>query len=154
MEKEKKNLGWSICGYVVLIIYLIGLIYFMFFSDFYGRTQISEEYHYNLRPFREIERFIKYHNNIGHFRVFLNLAGNVIGFLPFGFLIPALFKRLRRGWVAALLSLEFSLLIEGIQLVSKVGCFDVDDIILNTLGGFLGYLLFCLIGHVWRRSHG
>ncbi len=39
-----------------------------------------------------------------------------------------------------LISFEFSLLIECIQLVSKVGSFDVDDMILNTLGGSLGYL--------------
>ncbi len=155
MKKEKKNdLGLHVCGYLVLIIYLVGLIYFMFFSDFYGRTQASSEYHYNLQPLKEIARFIKYHKNIGFFRSFLNLGGNVVGFLPFGFLLPALFKRIRKGWVIALFSLEFSLLIEIIQLVSKVGCFDVDDIILNTLGGFLGYLFFCLVGRVRRKSHG
>lgn len=155
MEKEKKNhLGLRICGYLVLIIYLVGLIYFMFFSDFYGRTQASSEYHYNLRPFKEIVRFIKYHRNIGFFHAFLNLGGNVVGFLPFGFLLPALFKRIRKGWVIVLFSLEFSLMIEIIQLLSKVGCFDVDDIILNTLGGFLGYLFFCLVGRVRRKNHG
>jgi glycopeptide antibiotics resistance protein len=35
-----------------------------------------------------------------------------------------------------------SLLVELIQLISKVGSCDVDDILLNTLGGVIGYLLF------------
>jgi len=42
-------------------------------------------------------------------------------------------------------SFEFSLLVETIQLVSKVGSFDVDDLLLNTIGGAIGYLNFYCI---------
>ena len=49
-----------------------------------------------------------------------------------------------------LISFEFSLLIECIQLVSKVGSFDVDDMILNTLGGSLGYLCFW-VARKWKK---
>lgn len=48
-----------------------------------------------------------------------------------------------------------SLLVESIQLVSKLGSFDVDDIMLNTLGGILGYVLFrCCnaILHIWNKK--
>ena len=45
---------------------------------------------------------------------------------------------------------EFSLLIECIQLGSKVGSFDVDDMILNTLGGSLGYLCFW-VARKWKK---
>ena len=48
-----------------------------------------------------------------------------------------------------------SLLVESIQLVSKLGSFDVDDIMLNTLGGILGYVLFrCCnaILHIWKKK--
>ena len=68
---------------------------------------------------------------------FLNLAGNVIGFLPFGFFLPILSRRLRNGAVVTALGFGLSLLVESIQLVFKVGCFDVDDLILNTLGVLL-----------------
>ena len=40
-----------------------------------------------------------------------------------------------------LFGFEASVLIEVIQLFSKVGSFDVDDLLLNTIGGCLGYLL-------------
>lgn len=49
-----------------------------------------------------------------------------------------------------LISFEFSLLIECIQLVSKVGSFDVDDMFLNTLGGSLGYLCFW-VARKWKK---
>jgi glycopeptide antibiotics resistance protein len=51
-------------------------------------------------------------------------------------------KSVRKAWKVALLSFEISVLIEVSQLIFQVGCFDVDDMILNTLGGLLGYLLF------------
>ena len=53
---------------------------------------------------------------------------------------------------AAFVSFDLSLAIEIIQLLTRVGSFDVDDLILNTLGGVIGYIL-CAI--VWRerRKH-
>lgn len=154
MDVEKKRYGLRFCGYIIFILYLLALIYFMFFSDFYGRTQVSEEYHYNLQPFKEILRFIKYHKNIGFTRVLLNLGGNVVGFLPFGFFVPMLFRRARKWYAVLLFSMEFSVVIEVLQLVNKVGSCDVDDVILNTLGGILGYLCYYVIHYVRRKSHG
>ena len=43
-----------------------------------------------------------------------------------------------------------SLLVEILQIVLRVGSFDVDDLILNTLGGIIGYLLLTLVGK-WRN---
>jgi glycopeptide antibiotics resistance protein len=47
---------------------------------------------------------------------------------------------------------SFSLLVEIIQLFSKVGSFDVDDILLNTAGAVCGYVLF-LVLYVWHRRN-
>ena len=44
-----------------------------------------------------------------------------------------------------MLGFELSLSVECIQLVTKTGCFDVDDIFLNTIGGMLGYLVYALM---------
>ena len=44
-----------------------------------------------------------------------------------------------------LLGFSFSLLVECTQLVTRVGTFDVDDLMLNTLGGCLGYALHRLV---------
>ena len=85
---------------------------------------------------------------------FLNLAGNVIGFLPFGFFLPILSRRLRNGAVVTALGFGLSLLVESIQLVFKVGCFDVDDLILNTLGAAIGYMLFAVCNYLRRKRYG
>ena len=85
-----------------------------------------------------------------HGQKVLNLAGNVLIFLPMGLLPPLLWKGLRHIWTAVPLSAALSLLIEFVQLFLGRSV-DVDDLILNTLGGLLGYLLFCLLPRKWKQ---
>ncbi len=114
----------------------------------------DREYSYNLVPFLEIKRFWQNRKLIGHFAVFINLAGNVLAFVPFGFFLPMLGSHARGLFRMGLFSFEFSLLVETIQLVSKVGSFDVDDLMLNTLGGILGYVIFSLCNYIRRKVYG
>jgi glycopeptide antibiotics resistance protein len=69
-----------------------------------------------------------------------NLAGNVVGFVPFGFILPLLTKRFQKFKAVTLATFSLSLAFEVIQLIFEFGSFDVDDLILNTLGGILGYI--------------
>lgn len=79
----------------------------------------------------------------------INLAGNVLIFAPLGFLPPLLWRRWRHWWAALGLSAGVSLLIEFLQLFLGRSV-DVDDVILNALGGLLGYLLFCILPKKWK----
>lgn len=132
-------------------LYILLLIYLMFFSEEWGRSMLGGDYQYNLVPFREIRRYLQYRRQIGNLHVFLNLAGNVIGFLPFGALLPAIRKTKISFWKVALLSFELSLLIEVSQLMLRAGSCDVDDVILNTLGGCIGYGLHWAVGKIRER---
>lgn len=144
--------GWKrVASQLVFIIYLGVLFYFLFFSERYGRTDVSEEYHYNLVLFQEIRRFYQYREVLGIKNVLINLAGNVIAFMPFGFFLPILWPRSGRFFFVTFWSLLFSLAVETIQLVYKVGTFDVDDLFLNTLGGILGYFLMRIM--FWKVRH-
>lgn len=143
--------GIKISGACLFCIYVVGLIYFLFFAEIYGRGAADVVYDYNICPFREIRRYLTYWQILGVRTVFLNLAGNVIGFMPFGALLPLMAKGVRRAWKVTLLSFEISALIEISQLIFQVGCFDVDDMILNTLGGFLGYVIFRISSGVYCR---
>lgn len=135
------------------ICYMILLAYFLFFSEEYGRDEAYSTYQYNLELFREIRRYIMYREQIGMAYFAINLLGNVVAFMPFGFLVPVMYREQRKGvsftghyfrsfLFVTLLGFLFSFVIETIQLVTKVGCFDVDDLFLNTLGVVLGYIIY------------
>lgn len=140
MEKKLRILGRVFFG-----IYIVMLIYFMFFSEEWGREIFGGEYHYNLVPFQEISRYLHYWRKIGVLRALLNLAGNVVGFIPFGMLLPTIREKKIGFFKVFLLSFELSLLIEISQLLLRTGSCDVDDLILNTLGGCIGYGIYWFI---------
>lgn len=142
MKKTKKNV--RIFGRILFVAYLLLALYVMFFSENLDRTMISADYRYNLTPFAEIKRFWNMRYAYGWHVTLINLLGNVVCFMPFGFLLPTISKKkaLNNFLSVTILAAAFSMLIETAQLITKVGAFDVDDIILNTLGGLLGYVIF------------
>ena len=86
------------------------------------------------------------------FAVFANLFGNILIFVPYGFFISLAAER--RGFFKTLFfSSGLSLCVELVQLATRVGSFDVDDILLNTIGGIFGYILFAVCNAIRRRYH-
>lgn len=138
-------------GKILFVIYIFFLLYFLIFSEWYGRSGVMGEYHYNLVPFQEIKRFWNYRDQLGILS-FTNLVGNVAVFIPFGF-FEAVASRHRNFLRTTLDGFLLSLIIEIFQLVTKVGCFDVDDLLLNTSGAVLGYVIFIICNAI-RRMYG
>lgn len=66
---------------------------------------------------------------------------NILLFIPFGILIPLLWKMFRKGYRLILLAFIVSMLIEMMQLLTHRGFFELDDILLNTFGAWIGYLV-------------
>ena len=147
-SKSRKRI--RILGKILFVLYIIFIIYFLIFSDWYGRTGEMQEYHYNLVLFKEIKRFWEYRDQVGMFAMFTNLFGNVIIFMPFGFFMP-MASRYRSLFSTVFYSFGLSLCVETFQLVTKVGSFDVDDLLLNTIGGLAGYILFIICAAIRRR---
>lgn len=133
------------------IIYMILLVYFLLLSDGFGRLEGYSQYRYNLVPFQEIIRFVKYRDYIDFLSVLLNLLGNVAAFMPFGALIRWVLDRKVRWYQAVGYTFLFSLSVELLQLVARVGVFDVDDLLLNTLGGLLGFFVYYVLLLINRR---
>lgn len=129
--------------WVFFIIYIVALTYFLFFSERFGRV-MGSDYRYNLHLFREIKRYIIYRRELGITNFMINIVGNVVAFIPFGFILPAISPRNRKFLNIALLSFELTLSIEIMQLVLQVGTFDVDDILMNLIGGIIGYFIFTI----------
>ena len=112
---------------------------------------MQNTYRYNLVPFKEIMRFYTYRELVGIQAFLLNLFGNVLAFIPFGVMVPIVSRKNRRFFRVLGLTFLLSLFIECIQLIFKVGSFDVDDLILNTVGGIIGYIVFWLMNQIRRQ---
>ena len=130
---------------IAFVIYMIVLVYFLLLSDGFGRTVQRDEYQFNLIPFVEIMRFVTYREYLGFYNVMINLVGNVVAFIPFGALIRWVINRSVRWYHVMGYTFLFSLSVELLQLIAKVGAFDVDDLILNTFGGLLGFFVYCIL---------
>ena len=72
---------------------------------------------------------------------FINLAGNVLLFMPIGWLLPKLWQRQRNFLRFFATCFGAIFLVEVLQLFTLLGRFDVDDVILNLSGMVLGFLL-------------
>lgn len=101
----------------------------------------------NFTFFKTIKMYIRYWGRLNSFE---NLFGNVIAFIPFGFLLPFVQKESRRWWVMFLDSFVLVACIELFQLFTAFGVFDVDDILLNCAGAMIGYGIFA-VGFLRKR---
>lgn len=94
----------------------------------------------NLDLFRTLRRQAAHLN----FRNIVNIIGNFVIFIPFGFLVSMGIKKASSGIVVLIGSFGMSLCLESLQLILSMGNFDVDDLLLNTLGGVAGYIAYYL----------
>lgn len=102
----------------------------------------------NLELFRVLKETYNAIRYLGFWQPFyINFLGNIILFIPIGFLLPLLFKRMEFLPFTVIVGLCISLFIEIMQLPQNRSS-DVDDLWLNTLGALLGYLVYL----VFRRK--
>jgi len=129
---------------LLFVLYIALLAYLLFLSPAFGRKQdIVREY--NLLPFYTIGNYIQKRSFISQKIFITNIVGNVIAFMPMGFLIPIIEKKNKSFWKVLAGSAIISFFVEAMQYVFSVGSFDVDDIILNSLGGAAGFIIYYFI---------
>lgn len=165
----------SLILYVIFGIYLAVVAYLVFFS----RTA-AQDYRVHAALFEGLKSSVQMDlgfldllrsffvvgvpETIEHIHVIdpVNLAQvylNVMLFVPMGYLLPYVFRWFRDKVqiLPTLASFLISLLIENVQLVTKLGFYDVDDLVANTFGGYLGQVLYVAVAYVvthprWRRD--
>lgn len=153
MATDRKKAGKSFY-WILFALYIIFLLYVLFFSDLFGRTVQTEEYRYNLKLFREIKNFYRaLRNGNGFYLFWLNVLGNVAVFIPFGCLTPVLMKNRHKLILTIELGFLFSVSVETLQLFTRVGVFDVDDIFLNTVGTIIGCLIWLINSKLKARRN-
>jgi glycopeptide antibiotics resistance protein len=102
----------------------------------------------NFVPFRSIQHDLR----AGGRNLVVNCVGNLVAFLPMGLVPPLVLRRRVMPRQVALFSLTLSLMIEVPQFLTGRRVADVDDLILNTAGGLLGYAMVVLV-RGRSRSH-
>lgn len=130
----KRFLAWFL--FLLFTFFLLYRMLFYAYQDTY-RT-VSLGYQYNLYPFKTIYDFVVNWKFYSARTIFMNLIGNIFVFFPFGILLAILYPKRKWRWIIKF-SLLFIFVLESIQLLSKRGVFDVDDLLLNTLGILLGF---------------
>ncbi len=113
------------------MIYILCLFQVVTFQD---TTSVTGN---NLIPFKEIFRY-----SLGSRLFIKNVLGNVVMFIPYGFFCSYILKE-NRYLSILVLTLIASVSIETTQLmIGRV--FDIDDIMLNTVGGMIGFYVYIL----------
>ena len=137
---------------ILFIIYLLLLITILFLNNEYrmrGYEDIntfSKEHceTSNIIPFATIIDYISklLSNNISTSIVIINFATNLLLFAPMGFFIPILFKnKIKNIKQFGIIIIVITMFVEILQFMTYRGSTDVDDIILNTIGAIIVYML-------------
>lgn len=69
---------------------------------------------------------------------------NILLFIPLGFMLPCIWKKYEMLWITALSGITFSLIIELSQLFNR-RITDIDDLLMNTLGALIGWVIYRLL---------
>ena len=133
---------------------LMKIIWWIYFALLFGiviikfRGSLSELFvkiestpfgtNYNLIPFNSIGEQLS-HFSEGWAR--FNLMGNVIPFKPLGVLLPMISEKANSFIRVLFIGIGFVLFVEVFQFFTRLGSFDVDDVILNMFGILIGYLI-------------
>ena len=130
--------------YVFAVLQLTG--YFILFKEISSHgwwdkmnQRIETHDRVNLEPFKTIDIYQTWGKQI---------LGNLVMLLPLGIYLPLIYKRFRKAYhffVVLLICFLISVAIELLQLATSYRSTDIDDVMLNTLGGGAGFLIYQLI---------
>ncbi len=158
MQKERQKI-WKLL-FLIYILVLIKLIVFKYplahlrqIMEGWKKEVILEGLSTaNFTLGRSIRMYIRYFDKFPFWNGFANLVGNILVFIPYGFLLPQVYPACSKWWRVLYCAAGFVMAIELFQLCSAFGVFDVDDILLNVSGAMAGYGLFYLKKQIVRRK--
>lgn len=109
---------------------------------------------YNFIPFKSILHILKQGSHL----ILRNIAGNIIIFIPLGFLLPFILAKVDKIKKIGLFGFTISVIIELVQLtgIPERKTVDIDDLILNVAGTFIGFILymaFCAVNAKFLKKN-
>ena len=141
MAKERKRGIGQILLRIVFLLYVAAMAWLLFGQRWGGEFYRSV----NLKPLVTIKLYWKLLRGENTYLVrhaFINLVGNVVMFIPLGFFQPYLLESLRKWYKTLLTTVVLILVVEVVQYATGLGSCDIDDLILNLAGAWIGYVLW------------
>ena len=137
---------------VLLILYILVMVYLLLLD-----RPVLVQRSINLVPLRTVQQFeylLRQQNGVYLTAIaFVNLAGNVVLFVPLGFLPPMVWPKLRT-WLRTLgIAAGAVICVEAAQYFLYRGAADVDDLLLNLLGAAIGFLIFRITERIYAKRH-
>lgn len=142
----KRKLAW-----VALLVYSAVMLWLLFGQRIGQNTEAQLQ----LQPLETVLRFWRVlrdstdSESLRH--AWSNLAGNVVLFVPLGFVVPWMWQPWRRFWRHILLMSGTILTVELSQLLLALGTCDVDDLLLNLVGTSMGFLVWKMNDKLRRK---
>ena len=134
------------CGVAILLsLYIVVLLYF----TVTGRYS-HEEYEYQINFFTSYRWFFEHNGE----QVLRQLLINLVMLMPVGFLLPIIINTKHKFLITMALSLLLTVFIETMQLITKCGSFEIDDIINNFVGAVIGMLIYMLLNKIIQNRKG
>lgn len=138
-----------------LIVYMVSLIYITIFSYQPNSSILERNYFLNIKPFNWLSNITDVEKSF----IIRQIIYNIFLFIPYGLLLPAAVEKLRKCSRIIIVVMITTISIEVIQYFIGRSA-DIDDIIMNLLGGILGYCLFLMLNKCfckikwWRNAIG
>ena len=137
--KDKKK-AEKLSNIIVFIYYIILIFNMVIFARY---SNINS---YNLIPFKSIINILKTGTI---YSIIINIFGNLFVFMPLDYFLIELFN-VKKISINFILSFGVILLIELFQYIFKVGVFDIDDLIIRTLGMMFFYIIYNKIKRIYE----
>lgn len=126
---------------VLFVLYALLVVYFLFIGFNRASSNVDQGMRYSLIP-----NGIPLNFPMGRdFKLWLFNLGNFIAFVPFGIIVPLLFRCSFIRFIS--LFIVSITILEIVQMVTRLGSFDIDDIMINTLGASVGYWSQRMVKH-------
>ena len=138
---------WKVVLWVVFLLYIGVLLRITVFRSSFGSYPLCSHGQIALVPFVGLIQI--FHNSVGMFLYLF--VGNLVWFVPLGVMLPVLTKA-RKSTI--LWGLGLSLYIEVSQFIFGTGVSEVEDLVLNTAGTGIGYLVYLGARKLVRRFNG
>lgn len=148
---KKTNLSKNIfIAYCIILFIFVVLKFNGDISSIVDRIRVISEnrvlgiWNINITPLQSTSYYFRHITNL---YAFYNIAGNIVLFIPFGFLVSLVCIKKIDFFKTMLVCISTIIFIEIFQFILMIGFFDIDDIILNTLGCLSGFVVFI----IWKK---